>query len=495
MAISGSTLGSSKPHAGWNWEHSYAQLPELFFAKTRPVPVCEPRLVILNRALAVTLGLDPDVLELPENTAIFAGNQVPAGAEPIAQAYAGHQFGHFTGLGDGRAILLGEQITPEGKRLDIQLKGAGRTPFSRGGDGRAALGPMLREYIISEAMHGLGIPTTRSLAVATTGETVYRNSLLPGAVLTRVAASHIRVGTFQWAAAHQDPAATRALADHTLQRHFPELVNRESRYVEFFDAVMERQAALIAKWLHVGFIHGVMNTDNMALSGETIDYGPCAFMDHYDPDTVFSSIDRHGRYAYGKQPEIARWNLARLAEAMLPILHDDHQIAVDLANEALGTFEQRFQDHWLLGMRAKLGMTTAEKEDAAIVAELLEWMQTHQMDFTNTFRALSEENAMAEPLFIEAGFMKWHEQWSARLTRQPQSRAIVAEAMRSNNPAVIARNHRVEEALAAASEKADFGPLKRLLEALAHPHAADAPLEFRSPPPPGMPAYQTFCGT
>jgi uncharacterized protein YdiU (UPF0061 family) len=488
-------LGNSETPAGWNWDHSYARLPELFFAKARPVPVREPRLVLLNRALAISLGLDPDVLETSDHSAIFAGNQIPEGAEPIAQAYAGHQFGHFTGLGDGRAILLGEHLAPDGKRFDIQLKGSGRTPFSRGGDGRAALGPMLREYIISEAMHALGIPTTRSLAVAATGEEVFRTDLLPGAVLTRVAASHIRVGTFQWAAAHQDPAALRALADHTLQRHFPELADRETRYADFFEAVLDRQAALIAKWLHVGFIHGVMNTDNTALSGETIDYGPCAFMDHYDPDTVFSSIDRHGRYAYGKQPEIARWNLARLAEAMLPLLHDDHQVAVDLANEALGAFEERFQGHWLLGMRAKLGMFSAEKEDAAIVAQLLEWMQANQMDFTNTFRALSDENAIAEPTFIDAGFMQWHEAWNARLSRQPQSPATVAESMRANNPSVVPRNHRVEEALAAASEQGDPGPLQRLLDALAHPYAADAPPEFTSPPPPGRPAYQTFCGT
>jgi uncharacterized protein YdiU (UPF0061 family) len=489
------TLGNPKPQAGWNWDHSYARLPELFFTKTLPVPVREPHLVIFNRTLAVSIGLDPDVLETPENAAIFAGNQIPVGAEPIAQAYAGHQFGHFTGLGDGRAILLGEQLTPDGKRFDIQLKGSGRTPYSRGGDGRAALGPMLREYIISEAMHALGIPTTRSLAVAATGEQVPRTAMLPGAVLTRVAASHIRVGTFQWAAAHQDPAALRALADHTLQRHFPELLDWETRYADFFEAVLDRQAALIAKWLHVGFIHGVMNTDNMALSGETIDYGPCAFMDHYDPDTVFSSIDRHGRYAYGKQPEIARWNLARLAEAMIPLLHEDEKIAVDLANEALGSFEQRFQGHWLSGMRAKLGMCNAEKEDAALVSELLDWMQANQMDFTNTFRALSDETAIAEPTFIDAGFMHWHEKWSVRLARQPQSNTAVLEQMRSNNPAVIPRNHRVEEALAAASEHGDLSVTRRLLGALANPYASDAPAEFTSPAPAGLPAYQTFCGT
>src|SRR6478609_6018437 len=332
--------GSPETAAGWRWDHSYARLPELFFERTSPVSVADPKLVILNRQLAVSLGLDPEVLE--NAGAIFAGNRIPEGSEPIAQAYAGHQFGHFTNLGDGRAILLGEHLAPDGRHFDIQLKGSGRNRYSRGGDGRAALGPMLREYIISEAMHALGIPTTRSLAVATTGEEVFRQEILPGAVLTRIAASHIRVGTFQYAAAHEDLTALTALANHTRQRHFPELIESAARYFDFFEAGMDRKAALIAKWLHVGFIHGVMNTDNMAVSGETIDYGPCAFMDDYDPETVFSSIDRQGRYAYGNQPQIARWNLARLAEAMLPLLHEEPKTAVDLANEALGSFNARF---------------------------------------------------------------------------------------------------------------------------------------------------------
>jgi uncharacterized protein YdiU (UPF0061 family) len=479
----------SDSNPGWRWDHSYSKLPDLFFIRTRPVPVIQPRMVVLNRPLASALGLDPDLLEDP---AVFAGNKVPTGAEPIAQAYAGHQFGHFTNLGDGRAILLGEHLTPEGRRFDIQLKGSGRTPFSRGGDGRAALGPMLREYIISEAMHALGIPTTRSLAVAATGEEVFRAEVLPGAVLTRVAASHIRVGTFQYAAAHDDPVALQALADHTLQRHFPEVDQGESRYFDFFQAVMDRQAALIAKWLHVGFIHGVMNTDNMALSGETIDYGPCAFMDHYDPNTVFSSIDRQGRYAYGKQPEIARWNLARLAETLLPLLHDDRKAAIDLANEALGSFEDKFRGHWLAGMRAKLGMLTAENEDAALVQDLLDWMARNRMDFTNTFRTLCD---LSGPAFPDSEFVSWHERWTARLGRQPQSPVDVAQCMFSHNPSVIARNHKVEEALSAASDHGDPGVMERLLAALADPYAADPPPEFTSPRPPGGPAYQTFCGT
>ncbi len=477
---------------GWKWDHSYIQLPDLFYSRIQPVPVIGPHLVVLNRPLALSLGLDPEVLE--NSADIFAGKEIPSGSEPIAQAYAGHQFGGFTNLGDGRAILLGEHLAPDGQRFDIQLKGSGRTPYSRGGDGRAALGPMLREYIISEAMHALCIPTTRSLAVATTGEEVIRQEILPGAVLTRIAASHIRVGTFQYAAAHEDLDAIRSLADYTIQRHFPELLVSETRYFDFFAAVMRRQAALIAKWLHVGFIHGVMNTDNMALSGETIDYGPCAFMDDYDPNTVFSSIDRQGRYAYGNQPQIARWNLARLAETLLPLFHEDPKIAVDLANEALGSFEALFQGHWLLGMRAKLGLLTAEKEDASLVQELLDWMHASHMDFTNTFRALSNESAISEPTFIDADFLTWHSHWTARLTCQPQSPAEAAETMRAHNPAVIPRNHKVEEALAAAVN-GDLSVMHRLLVALADPYGENTPAEFTTPPPPGAEAYQTFCGT
>ncbi len=483
----------SSKTAGWRWDHSYARLPEIFLTRTLPVPVANPGLAILNRPLAISLGLDPDVLA--GKAAVFAGNEIPEGAEPLAQAYAGHQFGHFTNLGDGRAVLLGEHLDPSGNRFDIQLKGSGRTPYSRGGDGRATLGPMLREYIISEAMHALGIPTTRSLAVATTGEQVVRQELLPGAVLTRVAASHIRVGTFQYAAAHDDVKALRALADHTLGRHFPELLESDRKYFDFLEAVIGRQAELIARWLHVGFIHGVMNTDNMALSGETIDYGPCAFMDDYDPDTVFSSIDRHGRYAYDKQPQIARWNLARLAETLLPLLHADEKTAVDLAKEALGAFEDRFRGHWLLGMRNKLGLATAETEDAALVQELLDWMHASHLDFTNTFRALSEETAIAAPAFIDAGFLTWHARWAARLARQPQSPAEVASTMRAHNPVVIPRNHQVEEALAAAVEHGDLSVTQRLLEIRSDPYAPTAPPAYTTPPPAGAAPYQTFCGT
>jgi len=385
--------------AGWRLEHSYTELPQLFYSHEAPTVVREPRLVAFNRPLATMLGLEPDILER-EGAASFAGNVLPDGARPIAQAYAGHQFGHFTTLGDGRAILVGEQITPAGDRLDIQLKGAGQTRFSRRGDGRAALGPMLREYIISEAMHALGIPTTRSLAVVTTGEPVYREGVLQGAVLTRVAASHLRVGTMQWAAqwaaAHNDPAATRALADYTRARHYPELADSPEPYIALFDAILARQASLIARWQLVGFIHGVMNTDNMALSGETIDYGPCAFMDAYDPATVFSSIDAGGRYAYGNQPAIAQWNLARLAETMLPLFDPDDDRAVERATAALDRFPALFQQHWLDGMRAKLGLFAREPDDEQLVNDLLAWMLRRSADFTNTFRLITTGRLLAQ---------------------------------------------------------------------------------------------------
>jgi serine/tyrosine/threonine adenylyltransferase len=476
---------------GWQLEHSYAGLPALLHEGTALNPTPLPRTVIFNRDLAVELGLDAETLVGPEGAAIFAGCALPPGAVPLAQAYAGHQFGHFTALGDGRALLLGEQITPQGQRFDIQLKGSGRTRFSRDGDGRAALGPMLREYVISEAMHALGIPTTRSLAVATTGEQVYRQSPLPGAVLTRVAASHIRVGTFEWVAAHQDRAALQALADYTIGRHYPDLAGVEQRYLALLEAVMERQAGLITQWLHVGFIHGVMNTDNMALSGETIDYGPCAFMDDYDPARKFSSIDRQGRYAYGNQASIAQWNLARLAEALLPLLHDKEETAVEMANAAINDFPGRFQKHWLAGMRRKLGLFNAEPADEALAEDLLSWMLEAQADFTNTFRALSREQAMPG----DAGFLLWHERWKARLGRQKESWTGAVKLMQQANPAVIPRNHRVEEALTAAVEGGDFTVLQDLLKVLAGPydHALDQP-HYQEPSRGGC-AYETFCGT
>jgi uncharacterized protein YdiU (UPF0061 family) len=491
--------------AGWHLEHTFTELPQLFYVDAAPVPVREPSLVVFNRPLASTLGLDVATVDGPEGAAIFAGNALPEGARPIAQAYAGHQFGHFTTLGDGRAILLGEQITPAGDRVDIQLKGPGRTRFSRGGDGRAALGPMLREYILSEAMHALGIPTTRSLAVVTTGEPVYRETMLPGAVLTRVAASHIRVGTMQWAAAHRDEAAMRALADYTRQRHYPELADSAEPYVALFDAILARQASLIARWQLVGFIHGVMNTDNMALSGETIDYGPCAFMDAYDPDTVFSSIDHGGRYAYGSQPPIAQWNLARLAEAMLPLFDPDADRAVERATAAVGRFPALFEQHWLDGMRAKLGLFTQDDDDRALANDLLAWMQRRSADFTNTFRLLTrlhqgvgapghgpptEGSTIADP-----ELQAWHRRLDARRGRQPQSTIEVGALMRRHNPAVIPRNHNVEEALLAATDRRDLTVTERLLDVLATPYDHDRDLPMFEAPGSNDRSYRTFCGT
>ena len=483
--------------AGWRFEHTYAELPQLFHAPAAPTEVREPRLVAFNRPLAAALGLDAEAIERLGGAAIFAGNGLPQGAKPIAQAYAGHQFGHFTTLGDGRAILLGEQITPSGARVDIQLKGAGRTNYSRRGDGRAALGPMLREYIISEAMHALGIPTTRSLAVVTTGEPVYREAALQGAVLTRVAASHIRVGTMEWAA-RNDSGAIRALADYTLMRHYPELADAPDRYLALLDAILARQASLIARWQLVGFVHGVMNTDNMALSGETIDYGPCAFMDAYDPATVFSSIDHGGRYAYGNQPPIAQWNLARLAEAMLPLFDSDADRAIERAIAVLDLFPLRFEQHWLDGMRAKLGLFTREDDDAALVNDLLAWMQQRSADFTNTFRLLTSGRLLDASTNADPELEAWHRRLAARRGRQPQAPAEAEALMRRHNPAFIPRNHNVEDALQAATGN-DYSVMERLLEVLATPydHERDLP-KFSAPdagPGSGGQPYRTFCGT
>ena len=437
---------------GWNLDNSYADLPKTFFSTIKPTPVHSPNLIILNEPLATSLKLNVQALQSEDGVAVLAGNQIPEGASPLAQAYAGHQFGHFTMLGDGRAILLGEQVTPLGERVDIQLKGSGRTPYSRGGDGRAALGPMLREYIISEAMHALGIPTTRSLAVVTTGESVIRETPLPGAVLTRVAASHVRVGTFQYIAKWGTVKELQTLADYTLKRHYPEVEADENRYLSLLQEVIKRQAMLIAKWQLVGFIHGVMNTDNMTISGETIDYGPCAFMDTYDPETVFSSIDTNGRYAYGNQPNIAGWNLARFAETLLPLLHENKEQAVELAQNAISDYTELYQSNWLAGMRAKLGIFNEEQQDESLIEDLLSMMQKHRADYTNTFRALTFDKLEDTGLFVTPEFAQWHERWQARLGRQQESKASSNQLMRNSNPAVIPRNHRVEAALEAAVE-------------------------------------------
>jgi uncharacterized protein YdiU (UPF0061 family) len=490
---------------GWRLEHSYSSLPAMLHVAVEPTPVRAPRLVVLNRILAAELGLDADALADEDGASLLGGNRLPPGAAPLAQAYAGHQYGHFTTLGDGRAILLGEQITPAGERFDIQLKGSGPTPFSRRGDGRAALGPMLREYLISEAMQALGIPTTRSLAVVATGESVWRQTAQPGAVLTRVASSHLRVGTFEWAAAHRDEAALRALTDYALRLHYPERAEAENPALALLTGVVARQASLIAQWMLVGFVHGVMNTDNMAISGETIDYGPCAFMDAYDPATVFSSIDRHGRYAYGNQPAIAQWNLARLAEALLPLLAPVEQTAIEQAKEVLEGFGPQFQGHLLAGMRRKLGLFTEEAEDAALIEELLGWMTKAKADFTNTFVALSADGMVtsaqtlggrpgADSALI-AEFDQWSRRWRERVGRQSQSAEESLQLRRANNPAVIPRNHRVEAALASA-EQGDLAPMEQLLAVLATPydHERRYAAEDRLPVEGGEP-YRTFCGT
>ncbi len=486
----------NRPDAGWNFNNTYTDLPEAFLVRLNPVPVRAPELVVFNEALAQALGLAPAAFKGDAGAAVLAGNTIPEGAEPLAQAYAGHQFGHFTMLGDGRAILLGEQVTPQGERRDVQFKGSGKTPFSRMGDGRAALGPMLREYIISEALHALGIPTTRSLAVVTTGEPVFRESVLQGAILTRTAASHIRVGTFEYAASRGKPDEIRALADYTIRRHFPDPAAAENPYLALLSAAMERQASLVAGWLLVGFIHGVMNTDNMALSGETIDYGPCAFMDAYDPDTVFSSIDRHGRYAYGRQPQIAQWNLARFAETLLPLLHEDQAEAIAMANEAIAGFPDTFRHFWLEGMRAKLGLSNQETDDATLVEDLLDGLHRHGADFTNTFRELASGSLPEASVFQAPDLKQWYARWQARLERQPDSGETPLDLMNAHNPAVIPRNHRVEEALAAAVERADFTVMEKLLEVLSHPYQ-DPPEEggYHLPPPPSAQPYRTFCGT
>jgi len=482
--------------AGWNFDNSYARLPGNFYTRIHPTPVRSPKIVKLNGPLAASLGLNAEALGGETGAAVLGGSMVPEGAEPLAQAYAGHQFGHFTMLGDGRAVLLGEQLTPSGERVDVQLKGGGPTPYSRRGDGRAALGPMLREYIISEAMHGLGIPTTRSLAVVTTGEPVFREDELPGAVLTRIAASHIRVGTFQYAAQWGTVADLEALAAYTLARHYPEAPAEGSRGLALLRQVIQRQAALIAKWQLVGFVHGVMNTDNMALSGETIDYGPCAFMDAFDPGTVFSSIDAHGRYAYGKQPQIAVWNLARFAEALLPILHEDEEQAIEQAEAALARFPELYHAHWLSGMRAKLGLMSEEPEDEALVAELLSLMQKHRADYTNTFRALTLDQLAGMFMFGTKEFAEWQSQWRARLGRQRETEVEVRQLMQRSNPAVIPRNHRVEEALEAATLHGDYGVMDRLLAVLARPHDYDAEhAEYAAAPEAASTPYRTFCGT
>lgn len=479
----------------WRFDNSYARLPEAFFSRLEPTPVRAPALVIFNHALAESLGLtalgaaedaDPDGL-----AALLAGNTLPEGATPLAQAYAGHQFGSFTMLGDGRAIVLGEHIAPDGRRFDIQFKGSGRTPYSRSGDGRAALGPMLREYIISEALAALGIPTTRSLAVVTTGEPVYREDVLPGAVLTRVASSHLRVGTFEYAAARRDRDGLKALLDYAITRHDPDLADAERPALALLERVAARQADLIVDWMRVGFIHGVMNTDNMTLSGETIDYGPCAFMDAYDPATAFSSIDYRRRYAFGNQPPIAQWNLARLAEALLTLIDPDMDRAIRLAETTVTGFQDLYNTRWHAMMKLKLGLVGDRDGDAALMQSLLDWMRVSGADYTNTFRAMADGGVASE----DPTYRDWQDRWMARRADDPASPDQARALMRAANPVYIPRNHRVEAALSAA-EAGNLAPLRALLAVLEAPYQARPGWEDHTAPDPAGPgAYRTFCGT
>ena len=477
----------------WHFNHSYTKLPKDFFVEQLPVKVSNPKLILLNEPLLKALGLDKEALSPEAWGNIFSGNELPEKAHPIAEAYAGHQFGHFALLGDGRAVLLGEHINPEGDHFDIQFKGSGQTPYSRRGDGRAALGPMLREFIISEAMNALNIPTTRSLAVVTTGESVMRDEVLPGAILTRVAKSHIRVGTFQFASTLNDINKLKALADYTIDRHYPECKAKDNPYLAFLNAVIERQALLISQWMHIGFIHGVMNTDNMSISGETIDYGPCAFMDRYHPETVFSSIDRQGRYAYSNQPPIAQWNLARFAETLIPLIDHNADKSIELASQSVNNFSDQFQTAWLKGMRQKLGLFNEEGSDIELINELLVLMQKNKADYTLTFRHLSSDAILKDAIFKDASFKVWYKNWLHCIQKQKESEETSRLKMLKHNPAVIPRNYLVEKALSLAVADQDYKFLNDFTAALLKPYE-DSQV-FSEPPIEEDKSYKTFCGT
>ncbi|MGE7021025.1 protein adenylyltransferase SelO [Solibacillus cecembensis] len=479
---------------GFHFDNSYLQLPHEFYSKVILDPVENPAILLLNRTLAKQLELDVDAL-FKEGAPILTGSQMPKEAAQIAQAYAGHQFGHFNMLGDGRALLIGEHVTKNNTRFDIQLKGAGRTPYSRGGDGRAALGPMLREFLISEAMFALHVPTTRSLAVTTTGEPIYREQVYEGAVLTRVASSHLRVGTFQYAASFCDRDSLTELADYAIMRHYPELMQSENRYLAFLEEVLDRQAALIANWQLIGFIHGVMNTDNMTISGETIDYGPCAFMDQYNRGTVFSSIDTQSRYAYGNQPQMAGWNIARFAESLLPLIHDDVDEAIQLAQKTIEQFSSIYEAYYYNGMREKLGMLTVEPEDEALVDELLALMEEFEADYTNTLRVLSENKQTNEAIFQSPKFMEWEQRWLTRISQQGTTLEEALQVMQSVNPIVIPRNHQVEQAIQTFVE-GDTAPFMELLQVLTNPfHLQPEHQKYTQLPNDDAPPFVSYCGT
>ncbi len=483
-----------KNYINWNFDNSYSKLPKAFKEIIKPVSVLNPELVILNEDLAKELGLDFSKIDKNELSALFAGNILPEGTSSIAQAYAGHQFGHFTMLGDGRAVLIGEHVTNQKKRYDIQFKGSGRTSFSRGGDGRAALGPMLREYIISEAIHSLNIPTTRSLAVTKTGEKVVRENLLEGAILTRVASSHIRVGTFQYIAAKQNIDELKMLVDYTVDRHYPEIKLSRTKAVDLLNLVIEKQCQLIVNWMRVGFIHGVMNTDNMAISGETIDYGPCAFMDQYDPKTVFSSIDKFGRYAFSNQAPIAKWNLARFAECLIPLIDKNEDQAIKTATQIIDNFQTIYEQKWLDMMKSKLGLIGDNKDDLKLINSLLNWMEESKADYTNTFCYLMDM-PIKDEIYKDKRFIEWVKAWNNRSTLNNLNKEDQFQFMKKVNPVIIPRNHKVEEALSDAN-KNNYETLSKLLSVIQNPYNPKVDvLEYQSPAPESKEKYQTFCGT
>ena len=480
---------------GWHFDNTYSKLPKSFLENIKPVPVKDPKLIILNKNLAEQLNLDFSKFSDTDLAKMFSGNSLPEGSETIAQAYAGHQFGHFTMLGDGRAVMLGEHLDKENKRFDIQFKGSGRTSFSRSGDGRAVLGPMLREYIISEAMHALNIPTTRSLAVVSTGEEVIREQMLPGAILTRVASSHIRVGTFQYIAATQNADDLKTLFNYTIDRHYPEIKDSKTKALDLLNLLMQKQCELVINWMRVGFIHGVMNTDNMTVSGDTIDYGPCAFMDHYHPQTVFSSIDQNGRYSYNNQPRITKWNLARFAECIIPLIDQDEQKAVSIATETINNFEKLYEEKWLNMMRDKLGLFGEDKDDKHLIFELLTWMENNKADFTNTFCNLMQIQSIKDPIYQNQEYLNWTAKWKKRLEKNNTEKEKYLELMRSVNPIFIPRNHKVEEALKDASEN-KLETLNQLLDVIKYPYKDNGMLmDYQRPMSNENGDYKTFCGT
>jgi len=479
---------------GWCFDNTYSKLPESFKENIDPVPVKKPELVILNKDLAKELDLDFSNLDNIKISELFSGNSLPQGSKSIAQAYAGHQFGHFTMLGDGRAVLIGEHLSKNKDRYDIQFKGSGKTAFSRNGDGRAALGPMLREYIISEAMHNLGIPTTRSLAVVKTGEEVIRETPLQGAILTRIALSHIRVGTFQYIAAREKKDELKTLFDYVVERHYPNIKKSKNEAIDLLNTVIDKQIDLVVNWMRVGFIHGVMNTDNMSISGETIDYGPCAFMDTYDPKTVFSSIDQMGRYAYCNQPVITKWNLSRFAECLIPLIDDKQDKAINLATEIINSFEKKYEEKWLNMMRDKLGLFGIDEKDKFLILDLLTWMHQKKADYTNTFCHLMNLEIKKDKIYKDNDFQNWKKRWQERLKINNNNPEKYIKLMKSVNPIVIPRNHRVEESLNEVN-KGNINSFNQLLEILKKPYIEQKNITDYQIPSVSTEKYQTFCGT